>query len=167
MSARKTRPLGPRGLEAGAEAKRRMVILLETLSGVRTTQEAADALGVALARYYQLETYALEGFLAALEPRARGRQVTAEAECARLREEIARLEREVKRQQALYRTAQRALGVPKEPGRDASRKGPKGSKAGPVRRRRKTTRGERVLAALARTEAKPAGGASDETGGES
>jgi hypothetical protein len=146
MSAPKPRPTGPRALKASAEARKRMVMILETLSGVRTTQEAADGLGVALARYYQLETYALEGLLAALEPRARGRKVSAAQECEDLRAQIQRLEREVKRQQALYRTTQRALGVPKP----ASKRGVD-AKGKPVRRRRnKKTRGERVLAELAR-----------------
>ena len=154
MSAPKTRPTGPRALVASAEARRRMAIILETLSGVRTTQEAADALGVALARYYQLETYALEGFLTALEPRQRGRRVSAERECEELRAQITRLEREVQRQQALYRTTQRALGVPKVAStRAASGKG-KGAASKPVRRRRKKTRGERILAQMAQVEVK-------------
>lgn len=153
MSAPKTRPTGPRALVASAEARRRMAIILETLSGVRTTQEAADGLGVALARYYQLETYALEGFLVALEPRQRGRRVSAERECEELREQITRLEREVQRQQALYRTTQRVLGVPKVLSKRAVGGKGKGAASKPVRRRRKKTRGERILAQMAQVAA--------------
>lgn len=151
MSAHKRGRSGPGALSASAEARKRMAIILEALSGVRTTQEAADALGVAQARYYQLETYALEGLLASLEPRQRGRKTSPEGECDRLRAEVTRLEREVKRQQALYRTAQRVLGVPKAPvnGATPSSKG-KSSKRKTVRRRRKKTRGERIVEELAR-----------------
>lgn len=146
-----------------------MAIILETLSGVRTTQEAADALEVALARYYQLETYALEGFLAALEPRQRGRRVSAERECEELRAQITRLEREVQRQQALYRTTQRVLGVPKVPGTRAAGGKGKSATSKPVRRRRKKTRGERILAQMAQVaaEAEPAEVQASETGGAS
>lgn len=149
MSTQTAKPKGLRSLTASVEARKRMAIILETLTGVRTTQEAADALGVALARYYQLEVYGLEGLLAALEPRARGRKVSLEQECEGLREELARLEREVKRQQALYRTLQRALGVPSAPSEAVPKKKAKGVKSAATRRRRKQTRGERVLATLA------------------
>ena len=149
MSTQTAKPKGLRSLTASVEARKRMAIILETLTGVRTTQEAADALGVALARYYQLEVYGLEGLLAALEPRARGRKVSLEQECEGLRTEIARLEREVKRQQALYRTLQRTLGVPTAPSAAVPKKKVNGAKSVPTRRRRKQTRGERVLATLA------------------
>ena len=128
-------------------------MILETLTGLRTPQEAADALGVASARYYQLETYALQGLVSALEPRPKGRQVSAERELEREREEVARLKREVGRQLALYRSAQRALGVPRSNGTGSAASGSTQKagrkKAKSVRRRRKETRGERVAKALA------------------
>ena len=156
MSVQRTRRTGPRALDASAEARRRATVILETLTGVRTTQEAAEALGVAPARYYQLETYALQGLVEALEPRPRGRRVDAQAELERHKGEIARLTRDVARQQALYRTAQRALGVPAVNGAapkgkaDASSTTTTSKSAKKkVRRRRRTSRGERVAAALA------------------
>ena len=158
MSAQRTRRTGPRALDASAEARRRATVILETLTGVRTTQEAAEALGVAPARYYQLETYALQGLVEALEPRPRGRRVDAQVELDRHKGEIARLTRDVARQQALYRTAQRALGVPPVNGAvpkgkaDASTTmstSTSKSAKKKVRRRRRTSRGERVAAALA------------------
>ena len=156
MSAQRTRRTGPRALDASAEARRRATVILETLTGVRTTQEAAEALGVAPARYYQLETYALQGLVEALEPRPRGRRVDAQVELDRHKGEIARLTRDVARQQALYRTAQRALGVPPVNGAvpkgkaDASPTTSTSKSAKKkVRRRRRTSRGERVAAALA------------------
>lgn len=149
MSAvRKKGRTGPGALEASAEARKRATVILETMLGVRTTEEAAEALGVAPARYYQLETYALQGLVEALEPRQRGRKVSAEQECERLQKEIARLEREVKRQQALYRTTQRALGLPQSSSSKAKSTGTK-----KVKRRRRTTRGERVVAVLSKTQA--------------
>lgn len=133
-------------------------MILETLTGVRTTLEAAEALGVAPARYYQLETYALQGMVEALEPRQRGRKQSVERELERERSEVRRLSREVARQQALYRSAQRALGVsPAVNGSSpdsaksksgTAKKAEKG-KAKTVRRRRKQSRGERIAKVLA------------------
>lgn len=160
MSARRTTRTGPRALDASAEARRRATVILETLTGLRTTQEAADALGITQPRYYQLETYALQGLVEALEPRPRGRRVEAQAEIERQRGEIARLEREVCRQRALYRTTQRALGVPASPPPTKAKANGK-TKTGrkkKARRRRRTTRGERIVSALRGTvgEATPA-----------
>ena len=153
MKARRTTRTGPGALEASAEARKRATVILETMLGTRTTQEAAEALEVAPPRYYQLETHALQGMVEALEPRPRGRRVSAERELERLRAEIVRLERELSRQNALYRTAQRALGVPAAPSvkpTSSSKSKGKASKAKKtVRRRRKVSRGERVAAALA------------------
>ena len=110
------RPAGPHTLKGSTVARKSATLILEALTGLRTTQEAADAMGIALARYYVLETRALEGFICALEPRARGRQRTAEHEIRELKAEVVTLERELRRYQALHRTAQRALGVPRTEG---------------------------------------------------
>ena len=152
MSASRTRRTGPGALKASIEARRRATVILETLTGLLTPQEAAEVLGVAPARYYQLETYALQGLVEALEPRARGRQLTSDRELELVRADVARLEREVKRHQALYRTTQRALGLP--PAKSASSATSKSgankskSKSKTVRRRRKTSRGEQIAAKL-------------------
>ena len=149
MTHKKTPRTGPGALEGSSEARRRATVILETLAGVRTTEEAAQALEVAPARYYQLEAYALQGFLVALEPKQRGRLVSVEQQNERLQNEIARLEREVKRRQALYRTMQRALGVPRVlPATAAKAAMARGGKK--VKRRRRTTRGDRVVAALSK-----------------
>jgi len=146
MTRKKTPKTGPGALAASSEARRRATVILETLAGVRTTEEAAQALEVAPARYYQLEAYALQGFLVALEPKQRGRQVSVEQQNERLQNEIARLEGEVRRRQALYRSMQRALGVPLVlPATAAKARGGK-----KVKRRRRTTRGDRVVAALSK-----------------
>jgi hypothetical protein len=96
----------------GSDAARRLAaLLLEAWSGVRSTQSASDAMGVALPRFYQLEARALQVIVQAMEPRPRGRQRTQESEIIKLKAENVRLRRDVERYQSLYRTSQRALGV--------------------------------------------------------
>ena len=103
-------------------------------------------MGVALTRFYQLEARALQVLVAAMEPRPRGRQITAESELAKLKAETRRLQRDAERYQALYRTAQRALGlaVAKTPAPE------KNATPGGKRRRgpRKKARGQAVAAVL-------------------
>jgi hypothetical protein len=96
----------------GSDAARRSAaLLMEAWCGVRSTQSASAAMGVALPRFYHLEARGLEMLVAAMEPRPRGRQRTPESEAGKLKAEIQRLRREVERYQALYRTAQRSLGI--------------------------------------------------------
>ena len=61
---------------AGDVARRRRLaaVILDVLAGSRTPPQAAEALGVSLPRYYQLEARALGGLVAACESRPRGRQ---------------------------------------------------------------------------------------------
>lgn len=97
-------------LEGSGEAKRLAAAILEVLAGARGPSEAAEVLGISLARYYQLETRALGGLLAACEPRRRkGRR--GGSDLATLRKECERLRRECTRQQALVRAAQRTVGL--------------------------------------------------------
>ena len=48
--------------------------MLEVLAGVRTPPQAATAIGLSLAGYYQLEARALHGLLEACVPKPKGRQ---------------------------------------------------------------------------------------------
>ena len=136
MSARKhesaTRLTGSRKAKQGA------AVILEVFAGIRGAQEAGEALGVSPNRYYQLEARALQGLVAAMEPRPRGRTLTPEREREKLAAENTRLEKELLRYQALVRTAQRTIGLAK--------RGP--SKAGSTRRRRPRTRAKTVLRTL-------------------
>jgi hypothetical protein len=95
-------------------------VILDVLAGSRTPPQAAEALALSLPRYYQLETRALAGLIAACEPRPRGRRVEAAAELARANAEVERLKRELSRTQALVRLTQRTVGVsaptPEKPG---------------------------------------------------
>jgi hypothetical protein len=120
--------------------------MLEVWSGVRTTQAASEAMGIAVTRFYQLEARALQMVVSAMEPRKRGRQRTAESELGKLAAEKQRLQRDLERFQALYRTSQRSLGV-------AIAKVPppqKNAAPGSKRKRgpRKRARGQAVAAVL-------------------
>jgi hypothetical protein len=102
-------------LEQGrsVEARKQAAAILEVLAGARTPPQAATALGVSLARYYQMEQRALAGLLAACEPRPRGRgRGPAVKQAAKLQRDNERLQREVARQQALVRLVQRSVGLP-------------------------------------------------------
>ena len=109
--------------EATREAKRLAAVVLDVLAGSRTPPQAAEALGVSLPRYYQLEARALGGLVAACEARPRGRRPDAEAELAGARKEVERVKRELARSQALVRLTQRTLGVaPPPPAKPGKRK---------------------------------------------
>lgn len=93
------------------ETRRRAAVILEVLAGVRTPASAAEALQIGPPRYYLLEQRALQGLVAACETRPKGRTSTAGQQITRLERELAVCRRELARQQALARAAQRALGV--------------------------------------------------------
>jgi hypothetical protein len=133
------------GRDASAAAKRLSAAILEVLAGMRTPMQAAQAVGVSLPRYYQLEAAGLRGLLAACEPKPRGRQANPLAEVVVLRREAARLQRDLARQQSLVRLAQRAVGLaaPAPPA-----KGP-----GKKRRQRKAVARALTVAARLRAEA--------------
>jgi hypothetical protein len=139
-------PMGAKAVRGSDAARRLAALLLEAWSGVRSTQSASEAMGVAITRFYQLEARALQVLVSAMEPRPRGRQRTAESELAKLRSEKQRLQRDVERYQALYRTVQRSLGVVVAKAVEPSKNGAPGGK----RRRgpRKKARGQAVAAVL-------------------
>jgi hypothetical protein len=128
--AKRRMPKRPHGIQGGSsEANRFAVVILEVLAGGRTPTDASQALGVTLPRYYQLETRALQGLVAALEPRPRARQPSPEGRIAGLEKLLQEARREGLRQQALVRAAQRGLGIPppavaetKTNGKDASKR---------------------------------------------
>lgn len=139
--ARRSRVPKLKGEDPGEDAKRLSSAILEVLAGQRTPLDAAGALGITLPRYYALEARALEGFIASLRPRARGRRRTPEREREGLRRDIERLEREGGRLRALLRAAERTVGLkPPEP-----RKKEPGMKR---RRRRPTARALKAAEAI-------------------
>lgn len=135
------RQTGPSALTGSAAAKRAAAVLLEVLSGLVGPQDGATALGVSLSRYYVLETRALQGFIAALEPRPKGRTVRPEQQLEQTARDKRRLERELARHQVLLRAAHRSLGLPPT-GRSGASSAAAGTKsdtgkAGKTRRRRR------------------------------
>jgi hypothetical protein len=128
------------GQGASSHARRVAAAILEVLAGMRTPAEAATVLELCLPRYYQLEAQALRGLLAACEPRGPGRAVSVETEQARLAQENQRLQRELLRQQALTRAAQRTVGLAPPPATPAVKPG--------NRRRRRVARALSVATRL-------------------
>jgi hypothetical protein len=109
--------------DATREAKRLAAVVLDVLAGSRTPPQAAEALGVSLPRYYQLEARAVGGLVSACEGRPRGRRPEVEAELATARKELERLRRELARAQSLVRLTQRTVGVaPPAPAKPGKRK---------------------------------------------
>jgi len=145
MSAQKRAKTGPRALTSSPEARRIAVVILEVLTGLIGPTEGAEALGVSLARYYALETRALQGLLNSLEPRPRGRRQTADGRIKELEGEVTRLNREILRTRSLVRVAHRTIGVKTPAGAAVS----KAKKKAPKRRRRAVaSRGEKMLNVL-------------------
>ena len=126
----------PLVLEGSAEAKRLASLIIEVLGGLRTPADASAAGGITLQRYYRLETRALQGIVTALEPRPRGKRPSADKELVKLQAERDRLEREVRRANALVRVAQRTVGLPPAPTPATAKKGAT-TKSGKGRRKRK------------------------------
>jgi hypothetical protein len=117
--------------DSSRQAKQIAAAILEVLAGARTPQQAAEALAVSLPRYYQLESRALRAVVVACEARPKkGRVRSPASEMAKLKQENARLQREVTRQQALVRAAQRSVGLapplppPRAPGKKLRRRKP-------------------------------------------
>lgn len=140
---------GPHGIRGGTqEANRLAVVILEVLAGGRTPSEAATALAISVPRYYQLEIRALEGLVAALEPRPKGKQPCLQRRLVQLQKALDEARRECARQQALVRAAQRSLGI-KAPATPTAKnaKQPAKDRAG-RRRRRPTVRALKAVAAL-------------------
>jgi len=153
------RPEGTRGVvrrsgppQGTAEAKQRAAAILEVLAGTRTPADAAAALGVSLPRYYLLEQRALQGLVAACEPRPKGRVADEARRIAELQRSVSRWERECLRQQALSRALQRAVGLSAAPPGKAS-----GASTGKKTRRRKpAARALKAAASLRTNSSSPA-----------
>jgi len=133
------------GKDATHEAQRLAAAILEVLAGVRTPGQAAEALGMSQARYFQIETRAMQALVAGCEPRPRGPGRSADQELAALKRQHERLQRELGRQQTLVRLAQRNIGL--APPKPAAGK-PNGKDKGKKRRRRPVVRALRAAEVL-------------------
>lgn len=137
--ARRGRQPGAPQLKSGSsEAKQRAAAVLEVLAGERLPSEAAAELGISVPCYYLLEIRALKAFLTGCEPaeQRKGRQINPDKKIQQLELENRRLKRDVARQQALLRVAQRTIGL------SAARRTPA---KGERRRRRPTVRALRAV----------------------
>jgi hypothetical protein len=121
---------------------------LEVLAGVRTPSDAAAAMGISVPRYYLWEKRALQGLVAACQPRGAGKTVSSRCQILALEKEIGRLKQECARQQALLRAAQRTIGLAPPPAPKPATKA--GAKAGGkrTRQRRPAVRALKAVAAL-------------------
>jgi len=86
-------------------------VVLEVLAGSLGVREAAQGLGISEVSYYHVEDRALRGLAAACEPAVKGPGPDPQKALLDLKKENARLERELKRYQALTRATQRAAGI--------------------------------------------------------
>jgi hypothetical protein len=105
---------------ASVEAKRTAAVILEVLAGARTPMDAAKALAISATRYYILEQRAIEGLIAACEPRPKGPSASLDKEVTKLRQQTKRLERDLLRYQSLARLSHRTVGLPAPPSNKAA-----------------------------------------------
>ena len=103
MKRKGCKPKGPaliKHLDGSLQAKQRLEVILETLAGQATIEQACERLGVKEARFHRLRTDALKASLARLEPRSAGRPpqpaTAEEIRRAELERHVVELESEVK-----------------------------------------------------------------------
>jgi len=111
-------------VEVPAESRKQAACVLEVLAGVRTPEQAAQALGVSVPTYYNLETRALRGLVHGCTPEPPGRKSALQKRLRESEARYAQLERQLQRYQALLRSAQRTAALPPvaTPRRDADAK---------------------------------------------
>ena len=155
------RPVEPKE-PISREAQRFAAAILEVLAGVRTPTDAAAVLGVSVPRYYLWEQRALEGLVAACEPRPVGRAAGWRHQLAVLEKEVARLKQDCARQQALVRASQRTIGLAAQPSpaiksaaKSASKAAAKAGNGAAARAKRKRRPVARALIAAATLQALP------------
>jgi hypothetical protein len=103
MSHAGRKPMGPalvQHLEGSERAKQRLEVILETITGELTIDQACQSLGIKPAMLYRLRTEVLEAGLASLEPRPLGRPrhvpTAEELRCEEFRGQVAELKSELK-----------------------------------------------------------------------
>ena len=137
-------PSGPEYVEqlpGSAEAKRRLQVVLQTMSGAYRVQEACTLLGISRQRFEQLRTKVLRAALTELEPKPGGRppaEPSVGAAVTALETKLAETERELRaarlREQialVLPRAAQ-PLADPGQPDGAEKKNGPATPAAGPA-----------------------------------
>jgi len=94
-----------------ADSRKQAAVVLEVLAGLRSPEQAAEALGLSLQTYYNLETRALRGLVHGCTPTPPGRTLMLLKQVRGLEIKSAALEKQVGRYRALLRNAQRAAGL--------------------------------------------------------
>ncbi len=103
-------------------ARRKAIVILEVLGGMRSPTEAAEELAIPLPRYYQWEDRAVAGMIIALEPKQRGPRRDPQKELEEIRGQLEASRKECARYEALLRSAQRSLGLRSDERPPASKK---------------------------------------------
>ena len=84
------------GLSGSEEARVRLKVILETVSGKRSIEEAQQELGLSSSRFHELREKVLQAAMASLEPQPRGRP-KKEPDAEALQVELEQLTQEYKR----------------------------------------------------------------------
>jgi len=123
--------MGPRIVErmdGSREAKERMRVILETVSGEKSVDEACEVLGIGKTAFHELRNRALQAALGDLEPKPVGRPAREvppeQAELERLKAENERLRDDL---EVAYVREELALAMPEvfEPGKKTADTGEK------------------------------------------
>jgi hypothetical protein len=154
---RRGRPVEPKE-PISREAQRCAAAILEVLAGMRTPMDAAAAMGVSVPRYYLWEQRALEGFVAACQPRGSGKIASSRCQILALEKEVARLTQECARQHALVRAAQRTIGLAPPPAPKPATKATSKATGKRARKRRPAVRALKAVTALRAASALEDGG---------
>lgn len=87
-------------LDGSERAKRRLEVILATISGQMTVDEACNRLAIKPSRFYKMRNEVLEASLEYLEPRPMGRpahvETAEEARCTELQQQVEQLQTELK-----------------------------------------------------------------------
>ena len=116
-------------LDGSEQARQRLKIILQTLAGAMTIDEAGDALGIGRAGFHKLRQQFLAQATSLLEPRPPGRQrrqpSAADHQIAELQQEIVQLKLDLKAQQIREEIALVMPHLLKDKRRSARKKKPR------------------------------------------
>jgi hypothetical protein len=133
-----------RNLEGTERAKERLEIILETIAGELSIEEACEELGISDARFFQMRTRALAAALADLESRPAGRPSQSDSPeqqiIAELQQKVQEKESQLKATQVRLEVAQTLPKLVQEEG--AKKKTPRKKQRRMPAARRKRRRGK-------------------------
>jgi hypothetical protein len=132
------------------ESRKHAGCVLEVLAGLRSPEQAAEALSMSLPTYYNLETRALRGLIHGCTPTPPGRTLMLLKQVRSFELQCATLQKQVGRYQALLRNAQRSAGLLPPPVEAKARIGAQ------RKPKRPAIRALRAIEAIARVESPPA-----------